>query len=748
MLPYLEGLAAKGHEIELLSFEKKSRWNDGSSRGQISARLTTSGIGWHPLRYHKRPSILATLLDLLVGAFVARRIARTVATDIIHARSYPSALIALVVSRTMRLPWIFDMRGLYAEERVEGGLWPASSARYRFTKRVEKRFFATAAAIVTLTEASLPLVTSMRDAASGRAPVFVIPTAVDLERFDVERVSTKAFTLAYLGSVGTWYLLDEMMAFGRQLINHHPSARLLFLVNGEAEGVQSAAERAGIPQGGIQIRSVSYEDVPKELASTSATMAFIRSSPSKVASAATKISESWAAGLPVAVNAGVGDAAQMVREYRTGVIVDPTDRATWAAAVDALVVLANDPETRRRCQQVAAARFSLDSAVDAYAGIYERIGSRASDSKSRRVVVVCPHPVDRAPAQRLKFEQYYSSWREAGFVVDVRPFWSERTSAILYNRGNYGRKILGLLDGLRRRVADLRAAADAHVVYLFLGAVPVGPPIFERLLVRSGAPIIYDIDDMVLLPHSSASNRFMRFLRNPKNIYERMRIADHVIVCTDHLREIAAAKNTAVTQISSTIDMRRYTQRRHTVSDKPVVLGWSGSHSTSPYLHSLDQVLAELQRTDGVRVLVIGDADFSIPGVELDARPWVLESEVAELSEIDIGLYPLPDNEWVLGKSGLKALQYMALGIPTVAQRRGMNLSIIDHGVNGFLADTPCEWTAILRTLILDPELRTRIGRAGRETVLSRYSVEGTAPVYLEILRSVARGGAVEPLQQ
>jgi glycosyltransferase involved in cell wall biosynthesis len=351
-----------------------------------------------------------------------------------------------------------------------------------------------------------------------------------------------------------------------------------------------------------------------------------------------------------------------------------------------------------------------------------------------RIVVLCPHPPDRAPGQRLKFEQYYDSWRAAGHEVVVRPFWSDAAWQVLYQRGHVVRKVAGVLGGLLRRLRDVREARRADLVYLFLEVAPVGPPIFERWIRRSRVPTVYDIDDLVYLPHHSAANRFMRWLRSHGKVPESIAAADHVIVCTEHLERYARQFSDRVTDISSTIDTDAYQPRRHDDRTRGVVIGWSGSHSTAPYLHLLDDVLRELARTDGITVKVIGDAGFAIDGVDVDAQAWRLESEVADLSMIDIGVYPLPDEEWVLGKSGLKALQYMALGIPTVAQRIGSNIEIIEEGVNGFLADAPDEWVAILRRLVNDPQLRRSIGERARQTVVDRYSVAVTAPVYLRIL--------------
>ncbi len=371
-------------------------------------------------------------------------------------------------------------------------------------------------------------------------------------------------------------------------------------------------------------------------------------------------------------------------------------------------------------------------------------GPGAVPRRRARIVVLCPYPVGRAPSQRLKYEQYLDSWRDAGFDVSVSPFWDESAWSVLFQPGCWLRKGMGLVWGLVRRVRDLGAIRGADLVYLHLEAIPLGPPLLERWIARRGIPIVYDIDDLVYLPHSSAANPFMRFVRRLRGrgkVSELIRMAAHTVVCTEHLAAYAREWSDRVTNITSTIDTDTYRPRPHRTHTRGVVVGWSGSHSTSRYLHLLDDVLIALQRDEAIRIKVIGDGNFRIGGATVDAREWSLASEVEDLSEMDIGVYPLPGEEWVHGKSGLKALQYMALEIPTVAQRIGTNTEIISEGDNGLLAGTGDEWAERLRDLIRDPALRRRLGEAGRRTVLARYSVAVHRDRYLEVLRSALATG-------
>ena len=323
----------------------------------------------------------------------------------------------------------------------------------------------------------------------------------------------------------------------------------------------------------------------------------------------------------------------------------------------------------------------------------------------------------------------------------MRPFWDERAWRILHQPGHRRDKMRALARGLARRRRDLEDALNADLIYLHLEAAPVGPPWIERRIARAGVPIVYDIDDLVHLPHGSRANRFMRMLRGTRKVPELLRLARQVIVCTPYLEAYARRYHDRVTTISSTIDTDAYVPRGVSWATEGVVVGWSGSHSTSPYLHLLDDVLRVLQHELDVRVTVIGDAGFMAAGLALDARPWRLESEVADLRDIDVGVYPLPHEEWVLGKSGLKALQYMALGIPPVVERIGVNSEIVIDGENGFLASGPEEWGDRLRRLVRDPLLRERMGKETRRTVEERYSVRANAPRYRAILGEAAGAG-------
>lgn len=373
VLPYLEGLSKKGHEVDLVTFEKPERWEQEEVRDSLERRLGRARIRWHPLRYHKRPPVLGTARDLWTGTRLARRVVRDRRIELVHARSYPSCLIALRVRKALGIPYVFDIRGLYPEERVDGGLWREGGLLYRLTKRLERGFLRHAAAVVTLTEASLPHLEQAMAKAESHAHLEVIPTCVDLARFPVSAGPEKPFTLAYFGSIGTWYLLDEMLRFADQVLAEAGGGRLLFLTNGDPAVVRARAESAGFPADALEVDSVPHEEVPGRLAGVAATFFFIRPGPSRVGFHQTKFGESLALGIPVAANRGIGDTSRIIEEEGVGVVVEGFDEAQLQRAARKLVELSRSPEIRRRCRRVAEEGYDLADGVERYHALYRRV---------------------------------------------------------------------------------------------------------------------------------------------------------------------------------------------------------------------------------------------------------------------------------------------------------------------------------------------------------------------------------------
>ena len=354
--------------------------------------------------------------------------------------------------------------------------------------------------------------------------------------------------------------------------------------------------------------------------------------------------------------------------------------------------------------------------------------------KRNKILIICPHPEDTAPGQRLKYEQYFGYFRAAGFDVVVKSFMSVRFQNIVYKKGHLAGKVFWTLAGYWNRFVQAFTLRKYDIVYIFLWVTPFGPPFFERLYRSLGKKVIYDIDDMIYVKAPNSPNPRVGWLKGKTKPIYMFKKADYVLTSTPAIEEFAKTFNARVINIPVTVNTDKYIPKDDYHSDK-IILGWSGSVSTSPYLHLLDGMLQKLRQKFDFKLLVMGDENFRIEGVETEAIPWKEEYEISTIRKFDIGLYPLPVDSWVHGKGGGKALQYMAAGVPTVATGVGANFKIIEHGVSGFLVKTDDEWIECLGKLITDEQLRKRIGQKGIEVVRERFSVHANKEVYLSVLR-------------
>lgn len=358
---------------------------------------------------------------------------------------------------------------------------------------------------------------------------------------------------------------------------------------------------------------------------------------------------------------------------------------------------------------------------------------------SKKLLIICPYPEDVAPSQRLKFEQYFNIFSEDGWEITVEPFIRPPFWRIIYKKGNSLLKAWYTLTSYLRRFMLLFGIKQYDVVYVHLWGTPFGPPFYEFLIKKFAKRMVYDIDDLVYLKNTkSKAHPLVTWIKGRKKPLFLMKNANHVITCTPYLDEFVRKYNHHTTDISSTVDTKdRYKVVNNYQNDKVVTIGWSGSLSTSKYFYLLAGVFKQLRKTHQFRLLVMGDPGVSIEGLDIEAIPWKEAYEMEKLRQFDIGVYPLPDEEWVYGKSGLKAIQYMASGVPTVATAIGANYRVIQDGESGYLVKTNEEWIRALSLLIEDPGKRRTIGLNGRKRVEELFSIEANKSKYLQILNGV-----------
>lgn len=354
-----------------------------------------------------------------------------------------------------------------------------------------------------------------------------------------------------------------------------------------------------------------------------------------------------------------------------------------------------------------------------------------------KVLFLTPYPREGA-SNRYRVLQYLPYLDRAGIRYSVRSFLTTEFYQILYKPRNYGRKLWYFTIATLRRITDILSARNYDVVFVHRECYPIGPPIFERLLHWMGVPLIYDFDDAIYLP--TARGRLKNFLKNPQKVNTIIKLSDQVIVCNEYLKRYAEKLNSHVTIVPTPLDTEHFVPRRRHKNRKSLVIGWVGSHTTTKYLDALIPVLQQLRQDHDFELLLVGaDRDITIPGVRVINRKWTLVREVVDFQDIDIGIYPLVDDAWTIGKTGFKTIQYMSVGIPCVVSKVGANKTTIRDGVNGFLATTPEEWVRKLSHLLSDHALRERMGRTGRKTVLERFSTDVNAQVLLRILQQTGK---------
>jgi glycosyltransferase involved in cell wall biosynthesis len=365
VVPYVLGLAERGVDIDVVSYEKPDRLRTPRLRQELTAELTRRRVKWAPQSYHRRPRLPATLWDVLGGARVTGSLAKQSRPDLVHCRGE----VPMVIARWARLPsrsrLLLDVRGFFSDERVESGSWAKGSVVDRVVRRIEAHNLARADGIVVLTEAARAALRARRD---PLPPHRVIPTCVDLKVF-APHVPDRPpdFGLVYCGSLGSWYMTLEMMAFARIAAQWIPG-RVLFLTP-DAQ----AAARGGMSPDWAEVRSVEPREVAHWLRRTRALFFFIRPTPAKRASCPTKLGEALACGLPVACNRGIGDLDGLIERQGVGVLVDAFTDEAYSRAALRLSRLLKDPTLPARCRALAELRFGLEAGIQAYESLYREV---------------------------------------------------------------------------------------------------------------------------------------------------------------------------------------------------------------------------------------------------------------------------------------------------------------------------------------------------------------------------------------
>ena len=357
-----------------------------------------------------------------------------------------------------------------------------------------------------------------------------------------------------------------------------------------------------------------------------------------------------------------------------------------------------------------------------------------------RILFVAAHRPDRSPSQRYRFEQFTSHWASHGFTHDYAWLIGPEEDRVFYSPGHVLAKTGILISRWLRRAEQVRNVREFDLVIVQREAFMTGSTRFERRLAASGVPFIYDFDDAIWHMDVSEANRKLRWLKDPAKTSRIIGLADLVIAGNEHLADYARRFNDRVEVIPTVIDTDHYAPAPSDPRpDGKVVIGWTGSYTSLAHLKKELPMLRELHARWGDRIgfRIISDRDLEAPELPVENIRWSSATEVRDLQGIDIGIMPLPDDEWSRGKCGFKGLQYMGMGKAVVLSRVGVNKTIVQEGVNGLLAGDQQEWIDALGRLITSSDLRTRLGAAARLTVEEKYSVRAWRDRYLELFQAL-----------
>jgi glycosyltransferase involved in cell wall biosynthesis len=400
VLPYLRQLKSENLQVSLLTFEPRlhENWTPEEISKQRAA-FEAEGISWHCLKYHKSPSLPATIYDMAVGAWTILRIKRREGVDILHARNHVPAVMSAAAKKLKGGHLVFDIRGFMPEEYTDAGVWPENGYLYRGLKRVERYLLRVSDAFVLLTEKARDIVfPGCEDTDNLGRPIEVIPCCVDFDRFEsagqTSRESLRAElnvtgrrVIVYLGSFGGWYMTDEMTEFLAVAHGQDPTTFSMILTQSPRQVVIDLMSSMGIKEKNFLVTQVTPGEVPRYLRAADLAISFIKPCYSKQSSSPTKIAEYLAGGLPVVCNTGVGDLDKLIEENRAGVLLREFTPEAYLSALDEIDAMRGDKKLAERLRDVARREFDLlDVGRTRYRRLYDRLVNKIQASPDTSVV--------------------------------------------------------------------------------------------------------------------------------------------------------------------------------------------------------------------------------------------------------------------------------------------------------------------------------------------------------------------------
>ncbi len=357
--------------------------------------------------------------------------------------------------------------------------------------------------------------------------------------------------------------------------------------------------------------------------------------------------------------------------------------------------------------------------------------------ESRLSVLFLTRYPQEGASSRYRVHQYVPFLEDLGVECTVQSFMDAEMYRLSLSRGRTLKKIFKTALATVKRIQTVMGWRRYDAIYMQREVLPFGPPLMERWLKRSGAVMFFDLDDALFIKKASRYNPIATFFRSPGKTLEIFRLVDCTVAGNDWLRDAARAQGGRAETIEVAEDTSRVPLSSASETSRPVTIDWLGSPSTVKYLTLIEIPLRNIaRRHPEVRWEIMGGGDFEMDGVPWVHHAWSLEAEGQALARFDIGLMPLPAEDWAKGKSGGKARTYMASSVVPVVAAVGYNLELISDRKTGFLCRVENDWEEAIELLISDQQLRARVSAAARRDVEDRFSQRGQARKIAELLRT------------
>ena len=379
VLPYIIGLKQKGYKITIISFEKSII--NQINKEEIKSILNQNLIDWIPLVYTKNPPILSTIWDIIKLNKTLKKFDFQ-SIDLIHCRSYITSIVALKIKIKYNIPFIFDMRGFYADERVDGRIWDKSNFIfrdvYKYFKKKEKEFLIQSNYNVSLTSAGKKEIESWK--LNGQSPIEVIPCCTDENLFKKENIKPirkeiglveNDFVVSYVGSIGTWYMLDEMLDFFIELKKKKENAKFLFITKDDPKFILSKAINKSINKDSIIIKPSKREMMPSYIGASNFSIFFILPVFSKKASSPTKMGEIMNLGIPIVCNSGIGDVDEIMNKCMPELIIKEFSSNEYQRVID--IILNENKFDTKKIIETSYNYYSLEKGIEKYSSIYKKV---------------------------------------------------------------------------------------------------------------------------------------------------------------------------------------------------------------------------------------------------------------------------------------------------------------------------------------------------------------------------------------